>query len=387
MLNKLFHSNKITLTFKGESINKFLNMVIYNKIGISIIEKKDDSLIIEIGLKDFKKVIKIAKRNKLKFHITKKKGIYFILRELTINKLITIIACAIIFYLCGLFIVEIKIENKDSFDDVLDSKIISQLKQYNIRPFIMKSHIDEEEISKRLVIDINQILWAKIQKRGCILRVEYSKRGVYYSEEKRGKIIAGNNGVIYKMIVKSGNPLVKEGDTVIKGQVIIDNKVVTKDGEKYYEDANAEVIALTWYKVSGAYNISEYKKVYLSDKVIPFMIIGKKEIIPKFIITKNQKYDKIKLKELKILNKNLSIGLYRINYYKMVRNIPDLSRIKDKIVDKCDEVFLTSVKDKKIIKIGNVSTKIKAVKEKNRIKQLWCTRIYECYEDIAQKSD
>ncbi|WP_052670897.1 sporulation protein YqfD [Caldicellulosiruptor morganii] len=140
------------------------------------------------------------------------------------------------------------------------------MRNYKIKPFTLKSNIDREKVSKLLLSELEDLMWVKVKQEGGLLVVEYVKREKDNLQNKQEKIFAKSSGVIQKLTLKSGNALVKEGDTVVEGQLLVDNRVVTKDGNEYYEDAIAEVIANTFYSVSKSFSLPAYQKVYISKK-------------------------------------------------------------------------------------------------------------------------
>lgn len=93
-------ANQLILKVEGENLNKFLNMLVFNKVLLDIREKGQNSLVIVVYLADFKKVVNIVKRTNSRIHILEKRGIYFLIREITTFKLISIF----VLYLITLFV-------------------------------------------------------------------------------------------------------------------------------------------------------------------------------------------------------------------------------------------------------------------------------------------
>ncbi|AZT90434.1 stage V sporulation protein AE [Caldicellulosiruptor changbaiensis] len=377
-------ANQLILKVEGENLNKFLNMLVFNKVLLDIREKGQNSLIIIVHLADFKKVVNIAKRTKSRIHILEKRGIYFLIREITTFKLISILFCILLLFLFSLFIFDVKIKSQDS-NRLIDDKIVQTLKNYNIKPFTLKVKVDQEKLSKKLLTDLEELMWVKIKKEGGLLVVEYVKREKGDLKNKWGKIFAKSSGVIQKLILKSGNALVKEGDTVIAGQLLIDNKVVTKDGNEYYEDAIAEIIATTFYSVSREFSLPAYQKVYTSQKKVPFIVIGKHEFIPKIVVTNNENCDKIKIREYKLFIVPIRVGIYEIKRYELKKYIINLEEIKRELIKRCNDDFKKITLGKKIQSIVKVKTYFKIKKVKNEVKEIKCIRDYECLEDITLK--
>ncbi|AEM73311.1 sporulation protein YqfD [Caldicellulosiruptor acetigenus] len=378
-------SGRLVLKVEGENLNKFLNMLIFNKILLKLYSKQDNTIIIGISTKDFKKVTKIAKRTMCKISILEKNGMYFYLKELTLWKVITVGVCIFILIVFNQFIFDIAILNHGSADILLDKKIKEKLYQYNIKPFMLKNKIDEKILERKLLADLGDLMWVNVKKEGARLFVEYVKREKAEVENKKGQIFAASSGVIKRIILKSGNLLVKEGDTVVCGQLLVDNKVTSKDGIEYYEDANAQIEAITFYTIPADFTIPLYQKEYISKATVPYIKVGNYEIKLKNIVTKNENCDKIKIKEYKLSPLAIWVGVYEIKRYKLKRFVPTLAQIKEKVKRECDQKFMSLTKNKKILNVLSVRTYIKMIKQKGEIRKIECQRNYECLEEIGIK--
>ncbi|ACM60371.1 hypothetical protein B0S90_1563 [Caldicellulosiruptor bescii] len=378
-------SGRLVLKVEGENLNKFLNMLIFNKILLKLYSKQNNTIIIGISTKIFKKVIKIAKKTKCKISILEKNGMYFYLKELTLWKVITVGVCIFILIVFNQFIFDIAILNHGSADMLLNEKIKEKLYQYNIKPFILKNKIDEKILERKLLTELGDLMWVNVKKEGVRLFVEYVKREMAEIENKKGRIFAASSGIIKRIILKSGNLLVKEGDTVVYGQLLVDNKVFSKDGIEYFEDANAQIEGITFYTVPADFTIPLYQKEYISKATVPYIKVGNYEIKLKNIVTKNENCDKIKIKEYKLSPLAIWVGVYEVKRYKLKRFVPTFDQIKEKVKRECDQKFMSLTKNKKILNVLSVRTYIKVIKQKGEIRKIECQRNYECLEEIGVK--
>lgn len=378
-------SGKLILKVDGENLSKFLNILIFNKILLKLHSKQDNSVIISISTRYFRKVTKIAKKTRCKVSIVEKKGIYFFLKQITLCKIATVALCILFLIIFNQFIFDIVFINHGTTDVLLNKRIKEKLYQYNVKPFMLKNKIDEKKLETKLLADLNDLMWVKVKREGARLFVEYIERETVQIESKKGRIFAASSGIIKRIVLKSGNLLVKEGDTVVFGQLLVDNRVTSKDGIEYYEDANAQIEAITFYNVSTAFSIPLYQKEYISKTTLPYIIVGSYEIKLKNIVTKNENCDKIKIKEYKLSPLPIRVEVYEVKRYKLKKFVPTFEEIKEKAQKECDVKFATLTKNKKILNVLSIRTYIKVKKEKNEIRQIECKRDYECLEEIAIK--
>ena len=93
-------------------------------------------------------------------------------------------------------------------------------------------------------------------------------------------IIASKDGVIKNMTIKAGNELVKIGETVTKGQVLISGIIQSKNEkiESRQVHAIGSIKARTWYESSCIINIKIKQTVKTGDKknLYSFGIFNKK---------------------------------------------------------------------------------------------------------------
>ena len=85
--------------------------------------------------------------------------------------------------------------------------------------------IDPERIENRLLLDNDEIAWVHINRRGTVAYVEVREReggdGEKESPVACSNIVADRDGVIEEIIVEHGVAMVKKGDTVRRGDVLI----------------------------------------------------------------------------------------------------------------------------------------------------------------------
>lgn len=113
----------------------------------------------------------------------------------------------------------------------------------DIRPAWIKNHLIDE---------IPKLQWLTVIQNGCRAKVVVRERPDIPETENRSgfsNVVASQNGMITKMSVFAGQPVVKTGDIVAKGQLLVSGVV---DLERVYvlENANAEIFARTWREVS-----------------------------------------------------------------------------------------------------------------------------------------
>ena len=87
--------------------------------------------------------------------------------------------------------------------------------------------------------------------------VEADEKPEIINEDEYCNIVAKKDGIIAKVNAQNGTPIVKEGDTVKKGDVLVQGWLEGKYTDNRYVHAEGEVIAKVWY--------SEKEKIYYNQ--------------------------------------------------------------------------------------------------------------------------
>ena len=147
----------------------------------------------------------------------------------------------------------------------LAAEITASLAENGISGMTAKSRIDAEEIEKAVLNGSDDVAFAEVYVDGVKLVVSVRERlPEYESEETAGKIVAACDAIVTRVEVSGGTAAVKPGDTVRKGEVLIEDKIVVGDpldpGHKEITTAaEGDVYGRTWY--TRRLIIPEYREV------------------------------------------------------------------------------------------------------------------------------
>ncbi len=114
---------------------------------------------------------------------------------------------------------------------------------------------DVDKITNRLLIDSEKIAWISINLNGNVAYVTIREK--IFSEGEFGKdlstpsnIIAKRNGVVESIEVLRGTAVVKEGESILEGQLLISGISESTHGEYRAEHAIGRVYATTFHHFS-----------------------------------------------------------------------------------------------------------------------------------------
>ena len=252
----------VRITVEGYYIERFINICRNNKIIIWNLKRdKSVQLNLNIGIKDFKEIKKIAKKTKCKVKIIKKKGLPFLFNRYKKRKIFFgfLLLILMLIGISSNFIwnIEIKIENEEQLDNIYEDIISAGLETGK-----MKNKINTKEIINQIRLKRNDIAWMGIELKGTnaiVKLVKAERKPDIVDEEDYCNIVSDKVGVITKINAKNGTLAVNVGDTVKVGTVLINGWMEGKYTGIRYVHAQGDIEAKVWYTKSTKilYNTTE----------------------------------------------------------------------------------------------------------------------------------
>ena len=248
-------------------INKFTE----KNIDVFKIKIDGDKMSLRIDDKYLKQAKEIMDKMAIEYTVESRGGRYLLgklsLRYLSliIPAIIVIAVLAVMTKMC--FTVDIIADSGQ-----LKEEISLVLKENSVKPFMLKDKIDTSKLSYEISKNIDEIGFANCYFDGSVLKVEVKKVHVKEEEKTYDEIVADRDCIITKVLVYSGTALVKVGDVVKKGDVLIAGYVDTMPNDPTNEDNERFIV-----KADGlVYGETSYtKQILLTAKVVDSVRTGK----------------------------------------------------------------------------------------------------------------
>lgn len=247
----------VNIVVEGFFIERFINTCISKKIFFwNTNRMKSTVFSANIGVRNYKEVVKIAKKCQCKIRITNKKGIPFLLNKYRKRKIFVVTLGIIILGIITIFNFIWNIEIK-GVDEIKQREIMEFIQNEGIDIGKYKNNIDLQSLINKIRIQRDDIAWVGMEIKGTNLIVdvvEADKKPEIINEDEYCNVVADKDGIIVKVKAQNGTPAVEEGTTVKKGDILIQGWLEGKHTENRYVHAEGEVMAKVWY--------SEKEKVY-----------------------------------------------------------------------------------------------------------------------------
>ena len=317
-----------TIVVEGLDTESFLNYIIRNKIYVYNVNRIEKVKIqFNIDRDNYRKLKKIHRSNKFNIKVKKQTGIPFIAKRIYTYRgmVICAIISLIILMSTSQFVTDVYITAPEGIDKTALKK---ELYIQGVKPGIYKKSIDRKTVRDNIMSKFKQIAYVSINVKGTNIFVNITKKDESQNSEENSNycnIIATKDGIIEKVVPRSGEAVVEEGDIVKKGDVLVNGANTT---------ALPEVWATTFYEAKKSSNYIDIKNQRTDNKKKVYTISFYDK---KYKILRNIKYKDYEIEnkthELKLGDYTFPIKITVSTFYEVrkVENKIDVKKVKEEL--------------------------------------------------------
>ena len=373
----------VLLQINGFFVEKFLNLCTTENILIWDIKKNENgSLNLKMTVRAFKKIRSSSYKTRTNVKILKRYGIKFFINDSKNRKglVVGFILSFFMFLFLTSFVWSVDINGNEK---MTDKKIISLLKDAGFKKGMLRFNIDQEKIKNNVLLKSEDLSWIWVEIKGTKAFVEVrekKEKPEIFDKTTPSNIVAKRNGLVTKVIAKSGDGVVCEGDTVSKGDLLITGVKANEKGEIKYFNSSGNVFARTWYEINGK---TEAKEVIFTKslKKISKRAINLFGFDVLLYIDKKIPYSHYEKEEASKALPFIPITYKKDTYFELIKTEKNIS-IKEAVKRK-GEVLKKELEKTLDDNVKIIKKDVTYTEEKNGIINVKV--IYECTEDIAQK--
>lgn len=196
-----------------------------------------------VAMSDYRKLRRLLPQQRFRSEIVGKHGFPVTMRRIRSRRMLILgLAAAVgLLYYMSSFVWFIRVTGNEALpEDAIRQFIESR----GVRRGIRKFEIDADELEKELAIEFPRISWVAVRLQGTLLSIDLAEKLTPTPEESKAlDVVAAKSGLIVTFIPLAGVPLIREGDTVEAGQVLVRAQAASgyMDGTSGASDS-AEVI-------------------------------------------------------------------------------------------------------------------------------------------------
>lgn len=269
-------------------------------------------------------------------------------------------------------------------ETVAEDTILSLLEEKGFKKGVLIYNIDKKQIQQDILKSYDKLAWLWIHLEGTKATVTVKERTPVPDMRDAGdysNCVASSDGVIIEIMPRYGRQIVRPGDVVKKGDLLISGMSETLTGEIRYLHADGIVMAKTWYTAQGEYHhtrcdrylTGRTKKLYNLNVGNHSMPIGTDKI-------GFEKYDVSEECKKIVPFLNLSFTIY--TYCEIIEENVTISdkEVADTAAAYLEQRLKADLADKASLEINDIATEW-SVNSRGNID----VRVtFECSEDIAQ---
>lgn len=376
----------LNIEIEGYYIEKFINLCNNKKIALWNLKREKTTILnANIGITDFKEIRKILKKTKCRVKIKNKKGLPFIFNKYKKRKIFLLLLAICIATIIALsnFIWNIEITGTNKINN---DEIMQILEETNFKVGTLKSKADTKEAINKIRLERDDVAWVGIDIKGTnavVEIVEADEKPEIINEEEYCNLVASRDGIISKVNAANGTPLVKEGDVVKKGDILVAGWLEGKYTGTRYVHATGSVEARVWYSQKEKVPLKQIEKEYTGKTETKYSLnINNFKINLYKRLSNFEKYDTIEeYKKLQLFSDfYLPFGLAKVTNkeYKEKEIILQKEDAKNQAVNLAEEKINEQIKDKS--KILNKQIKVNSTDEYIEVEV-----VYEVLETIETK--
>jgi len=258
----------------GEYGERLLNQAAMNGLYLWDIKRsRDQELTAKIGVRDYVRLCRLTHKARCRVFIVERVGLFFLLNRLKRRKILLFGGALFIItlYILSSFIWIIDV-NTD--DELLKTSIVEELRELGIEAGTLKSSIEKRKVVDQVLNSHKDLAWAELQITGSKLIVNVVKKELppELEHDTPCDIIASKDGIIEEVVALKGEAMVKPGDTVSAGDILISGKVPVNSvvpSENAQNDSNIMMVhaegivkARVWYQRAIKVPLIKEEKIY-----------------------------------------------------------------------------------------------------------------------------
>lgn len=275
-MTKLFRYFKgyLFVTIDSNSPERFLNLCKAKDIETWNLQNIEEKYAFYIDAKDFKNLKDILKKTNIKLVINKRYGLPFFMFKYRkhYSFVVGIFLSAIMLYGMSLFVWDISIEGNRMYTD---NMLLTYLNKKNITSGVLVKELNCNDLESEIRSEFPDITWVSAEISGTRLIIHIKENDgdtIKKVSNEISNIVATRNGVVTKIITRSGIPKVTIGDTVAEGTVLVSGEVVIYNDAKEpvksnYVCSDADVYINTQYEYNEQLLLKHEYKEYTGRRI------------------------------------------------------------------------------------------------------------------------
>lgn len=375
-----FSRGYVKIRISGKFPERFINLCLSKRIPLWKLVQRNNHIELFTTVAGFKRIRPILKTTECSVKIINKQGLPFILDRMLHYK--WLFGCLVLLILLGIwgsmYIWSISINAPANYDTTEIERVLSET---GLVKGVLRSRVDPRSISKAIQAEFSEIRWADIRVTGIKADVTIELRPNNADGTlTTGDIVALRDGYLEELIVLDGTALARSGNTITKGQVIVEGKVYSNNLYLHNVAARALIKTSTWYYGNGLASAEYTELQQTGNRSVQFLwkVQGKEG----HLYGQRNNYDLYTLQEvsypLRWRNISTTVEVVKRVYIEQRAVIKELN--EEQVKEKAQQAALAAA----LTQIGPISSPVEiSYKYIDLGTMMYVEAILKAYEDIT----
>jgi len=220
----------VIIRVTGRAVEDFINEAYTSGVELWNLQRIDErSILGHVYLRHLPELGKILKRTDCRGRIERKIGLPFLMMKLSRRKGFAIgaILFSVVLYLLSSFVWFINVVGCDKMSP---DTILEFVAKQGVKAGVLRREVDSTSLGKAILAEFTGLSWVGVNIKGTTVNIEVAEKTLPSMKSGITHLVASEDALLTNMIVLSGEPLVNEGDTVIRGQVLITGVILPPYG-------------------------------------------------------------------------------------------------------------------------------------------------------------
>lgn len=299
----------------GQNAERLINTASKKGINLFNIRYNKSKITAFVSITDFKRIFNLHQNKDVNIKIDNKIGLPFIIHRYRrrVGLLIGGMIFLVLLEFLSSFIWTVEVNGNKI---VPTDEIISACKKMGVYEGVPISKINTKNAADKLLLEVPSLAWGSLNIEGSVVTVNVTevKNQPKNNEGLPSNIVASEDAIIKKLDVTSGNSLVKVGDAVANGDVLVSG-IIENMNSTVFVHSRGSVIAEVEKEFKAHSKFNEILKKP-TGKVKKRLILSALGVdIPLYFKDVNTpSIAKTKIKRLKVLDKKLPFSIIQKTY-------------------------------------------------------------------------
>ena len=300
----------LRIEIKGDITEKMLNICAKNGIPLWNIKRRGEVIRCYIAVGDFKRLPRLVIKSGLRVHILERYGLPFFTERYKKRYGIpvgTAVFFAFLTFMSG-FVWSVEVAGNGN---IPENEIIAECRELGITEGMRKGEILPASAKLQLLLKDNRLSWCAFNIEGCYLTVDVTE--AKKKEEDNSvptNLKSAADGIIKKIDVTAGNCIVKVGDTVAAGDILVSGIEERAEGTRFVHSIGS-ITAATEREITVTANYRQKITLKTGKKKIKRVLSFFGIKIPLYLGCEKGTYNaETSIKALKLFGKKIPIIIY-----------------------------------------------------------------------------